>query len=511
MTTPRAPIYAPSITIEAGGRLLDLMQAVVALAAILVVSSARTAQPVWIAVGIAIPVFRLVSSQRFRQRALAWLETHWRSFDDVRPGRSLPWKATFVCVVTPTVLVAGLGPYDVNGGDSQPVVCSAVSVLRHGSLELSDFGRRYDGSVWSRDGRTPYFFTATAAGLYSSYPSGMVVFAVPTTTLAWSLGADLFSREVASRIERWTACWVEGLCIGLFFLIALHLVRPGPAWVTAALLATGSALYSTVGMALWQHGGVVFWSLVLLLVELRRPTRPLSGAMFLQGLAIAMLAATRLSSGLIVGPFLVWVLVRAPLRAIAIGVTAGFCWIPWALVYSNAYGTPLGPSTGQLHAANWMSDLGPSLAAVLISPSHGLFIYQPWLLLAALLIVPAVRRTAQPLATEPAGWKAFCTTAVVLHVLLISAWGCWWGGACWGSRLLTDVLPLASFFCLRPVAWLLASPFGRASLLGLGLIGLALHPIPIQGRFPAPDYANRPLELILWSWSDAPFLPRGLR
>ena len=56
------------------------------------------------------------------------------------------------------------------------------------------------------------------------------------------------------------------------------------------------AWYSTVGQGLWQHDGVILWSLVLLLVEFSRGRGGSAAGLRLQGLAAGCMLACRLSA-----------------------------------------------------------------------------------------------------------------------------------------------------------------------------------------------------------------------
>src|SRR5262249_8369143 len=154
----------------------------------------------------------------------------------------------------------------------------------------------------------PHFAIDTPAGVRSSYPSGMTLFALPSAAAARVLGADWNDVGVHARLEKWTAAWVAAACLGLFFLIALHLAAPRPALAASLLLAVGSVMFTTIGQALWQHGGVIFWGLLALWLEFRQAQRPSRWGTATQGLACAMMIACRLSAVLFVIPFAVWVL-----------------------------------------------------------------------------------------------------------------------------------------------------------------------------------------------------------
>src|SRR5262249_44734013 len=134
----------------------------------------------------------------------------------------------------------------------------------------------------------PYYLQEIAGGVYSGYPSGMVPFALPAAALARLTGADLRAAPVHERLEKWTAAWLAAGCLGLFFVTALHLAAPAPAWAAAALLAAGSVMWTTVGQGLWQQGGIVLAALVLVLVEFRRQAGPARGGLPLQAAACAL-------------------------------------------------------------------------------------------------------------------------------------------------------------------------------------------------------------------------------
>jgi hypothetical protein len=120
--------------------------------------------------------------------------------------------------------------------------------------------------------------------------------------------------------------------------------------------------------------------------------------------------------------------------------------------------------------------------------------------------IPSVRSRLATLdrASSPSGWIWFCFVAIACQVLLISAWGCWWGGWCWGSRLVVEIVPLCALLCVRPIAVLGASRGGRALVLTLAILGLLVHiPAAYFNAIRWNSTAHFPDDL--WSWTHAPF------
>jgi hypothetical protein len=502
----------PRTTVRFGGleRWLGRLQAAIALLAVVMLFRGEGKSANWVAVFFALPALRLVVSAAYRARVRAWLAERWTELERYPGPGPTPWRALVGLVVVPVLALLALVDRGIHYGDTEPVVLVATSLVREGDWELGEFEGTFAGCSYSPGGELPYFLRRTPAGVHSSYPLGMVSFAVPAALVSRAVGADLEHGPTRERLEKWTAAWVAAGCLCLFLLLALHHVGPRPALVMTALLATGSALYSTVGQALWQHGGVIFFSLAALLLEHRQAHRPTTALTLLQGVACALMLACRLSAGLFVLALGGWVLVRAPRRAALLALASAASFAPWSWLYWSIYGTPLGPSSDQLAAACWTpNDLADSLAGVLASPGRGLVVYQPWLLLAGVVLVPTVRRhTLAPRAEVPPGWQLFCVLAIVLHLALVSSWRCWFGGCCWGSRLASEVVPLCALLLLRPLAALWDRAAGRGLVVAVGLLSLLLHVGAVCTR--ADDWNGRfrvdQTTEALWSWQHPPFL-----
>jgi hypothetical protein len=489
---------------------LGILQAVPTLVAFVQIVRCSGPAYVWVYLGLAVPLLRLVVSARDRHFLLSALRGEWTNIETFVATRGpLPWRATALLIVLPAGVFFLTNPRPLMTGDSKPIALIASGLVRNGTTELSSYTPLYAPLYhvpWAPD--MPYFCLRTASGLYSSYPSGMCVFAVPPAALARLFAADLTDGGVLDRLEKSVASWLAAACLGLFFLLALHLTDARTAGLMTVLLAIGSGLCSTLAQALWQHGGVIFWMLTALLIEFRTWKRPRPSGVLLQGVALAMMFACRLASAILIASFGLWLLVRAPRRAILVGVAAALAYVPWACYYQAIYGTIFGPSIHQMpmFTENWRHTLIP----LLFSPDHGLLVYQPWILLVLALAVPSVRRLrTSPTAEVPAAWPWFCVMAIVAYVALVSSWYCWWGGHCWGSRLVVETVPFFALLCLPAIAALRRLAWGRRLLLATML---AAAFVQLPGEYLKVDFRDTQPALIgslpepPGSWMHWPFL-----
>jgi hypothetical protein len=383
----------------------------------------------------------------------------------------------------------------------------ASSLLSRGTSDIGRF-------LGSGDSTLPYYATITPKGIYSSYPSGMVIFALPTAAAARLAGADLSDGAVRLRLEKWTAACVAAGSLAFFFLLAIHLADDATALVATILIGFGSAMFTTVGQALWQHGGVIFWALLALLAEFRveRGHAPIPWTL-IQALACAMMPACRLSSFIFLAVFGVWLLVRSPRRACVIFLLGSLTYLPWAIFYHAIYGNVWGPSVRQTAAGAWSFSPGEQWAAVLFSPCRGVLIYQPWLWLALWGLVWWIARPGRSGDAVPAGWPWLCAAYMILHLAMVSSWRIWDGGYCWGSRLASEIVPFGGLLAIPAIGACWRSAPGRYFVAAL-ICWSALFHVPAvllkQDRWNDSHVISMS-HAHIWAWSDPPYLFHVLR
>lgn len=472
----------------------------------------------WLLLAFALPAIRLCISAAFRRQFGRCLRYRARQIVRFRRGGPVPWLATFQLVVLPATAMYLWSSHSLRSHDTEPVMQIATSLVTDGDWCLDEF---YP-DVLAGKAEKPYDIIWRDGRLYSGYQPGMVQFALPVAAVSRLIGAELHLPKVRARLEKFTAAWLAGASMGLFFILALHLGSlRAAAWMTFAV-AVGSTMLTTNAQALWQHDGVVFWSVVLLLVEFRQSRAPLRGGTFLQGAACALMLTCRLSSAVIVAPLGLWIVWRSWRRAAGVAAVGSAIMAAWLLLNVGIYGDLRGAAAAQLGRSTWTSAIAVPLMGVLLSPARGLFVYQPWLIIALLPALPTVRRRLQnridtssgrkarpAKLTAPSGWAWPVLAAALLQIIMVACWKMWWGGHCWGSRLLADVIPLSALLCVAPAQILLAGRGSRAVLASLIVLSLAVQLPGVWTR--AFDWNAKPTSIDenparLWSWRDAPFL-----
>jgi hypothetical protein len=190
----------------------------------------------------------------------------------------------------------------------------------------------------------------------------------------------------------------------------------------------GTSVRTVASQALWQHAGVhLALALALWLVFVARPVswwRELGA-----GVALGYGTVVRQTTALLV-PFVPAARIRGTLYALA-GAAIGV--IPLLVYNAIAFGNPLeqGYGTKPFDASPLVG-----LYGLLLSPSRGLFVYEPYIIFAfgtILLLKPDRDFLEQRLLALPYAWAA---TAI-----LYGTYAEWWGGRVFGPRFLDDLAP----------------------------------------------------------------------
>jgi hypothetical protein len=395
--------------------------------------------------------------------------------------------------------------------DGLPAVPIAVSRVHDGDLTLDEYrdvpGCADHYSMSEHDGHLVGFFPWAVA-----LPAVPVVVAFDAAhVVGVGPGADGAVRAMArwfAVMQNITAAWTTALAVGgMFVLVRRRRPDTGLRFALGAtvIVALGTSLWSTAAATLWQHGpsvAAVTWGLVCLhdrrvalagaLFMLAVAFRPTNGLMLLAGLVVVVVASHRS-----------WWRYLAGAAAVA---------VPWCAVTLVTYGTALQPY-GDVNRLGLHDEFGDALAANLVSPGRGLFVFTPIAVLAVLGAVKVVRSHSR----DPVLWVA--VVVVPVHWVLVSLYHHWWGGNSYGPRLFTDVIPLLLVLAVTLGG---AAGFTRAwarTATGAGVLVLAAAGVVVHAEgavlLSTGCWSSHPVAIDadssrVWSVSDA-LVTKGVR
>jgi len=391
----------------------------------------------------------------------------------------------------------------VDSSDTLPGSLVPLAIVLDHSVTLDRF------VPWLRQ-HVPYTraVIVTAHGhFYSHYPVGGPIFASPLywpaallgNLRAWSPGSLVMFARIAEKIA---ASLITALSAVVLLLLLKRIVPPAWAWCLTLVYALGTATWSISSQALWQHGpgelalagallGLSYWN------EHRTSTAALwitgacaAGALIFRptniALLPALLAALLVAKATVAEHFRLWTL---PLLG---GLTVASYNL---YVFHHLSG---GYAVGGLRFPFWAG-----LAGILFSPGRGLLIYTPAAIFAVCALLPraaAARQKHFPL-------LAACIVFVVFDLIVIAKWRIWWGGYCWGPRLLTELAPPLIVLMAIGVS-VIEQPWPRRAFAALAVYSILIQAVGAyfypKGRWDTgPPNINAAPERA-WDWRDNP-------
>jgi hypothetical protein len=373
------------------------------------------------------------------------------------------------------------------------------AVWLDGSLTLDRFAAQVQ--------QHPSAFRVMDGHLYSGYPIALPLLLTPLYAPAALLvragGWDVARTVVfAGILEKLAASLVAALSVVLFYYLARRLADRRRAILVTLAYAFATETWTISSQALWQHGGSELAVIAALLFLMRSWERPQSrGALVLTGLLAALAVAIRPTNILFLGAVLCWLLAsRCAAGRLALFLAAPAVTGAALLAYNlHVFGQVTGGYAMDFDGAFW-----PGLAGLLASPGRGLLVYTPIALFSILGAVVWLRRGR--LSSPPAYLVSILFS--ISMILLVSKWRVWWGGHCYGPRLLTDVVPCLVLLLLPALQWMSAKPLLRACF-GVALAASAFLQMVGAFCYPGSRWDETPVAIgdrpaRLWDWKDSP-------
>ncbi|HEX9268374.1 MAG TPA: hypothetical protein VF998_00900 [Candidatus Limnocylindria bacterium] len=260
----------------------------------------------------------------------------------------------------------------------------------------------------------------------SVFPPGIALLALPVLVPAVLAGVEPGDATALLLLGHLVAAIVETIATLVLWTTLRRFVSPGWSLGLVLLYTLGTSVRTVASQALWQHAGVhLFVALALFLVLVERPVAPLRE--LVAGVLLGFGAVVRQTTALVA----LGIGRRRWLWAVA-GFGVGV--IPLLVYDAVAFGDPFEQGYG---TKPFDAPIVTGVAGLLVSPSRGLLVYEPYIAFAIVALVLAWRRPGAIAARlRGLGIVALAT------LLLYATYAEWWGGRVFGPRFLDDLAPI---------------------------------------------------------------------
>jgi hypothetical protein len=407
----------------------------------------------------------------------------------------------FVLLFLALTLVYHANLRPVDSSDSLPGSLIPFAVTLDHSLTLDRFVPWLRGHVWY----TRYVLHKSHGHFFSAYPIGGPLLISPFYLPAAILvrGWDPESLVMFARIaEKFAAAAITAFSAVLVLVLLKRITSTGWSWCLTLVYALATETWSISSQALWQHGPAELAIIgTFLSLQLWSEDRTRQALLWICGGCTAAAVIFRPTSLVLLPAVLAAFLIAKAkpseyLRLLGIPCLGGLLLVGYNYyVFQRLSG---GYAVGLLNGSVVTGTMG-----LFLSPGRGLLIYTPVALFALFAFAPqasAARNRHKPILVAAAVF-------VVLDSLSISRSVFWWGGYCWGPRLLTELIPPLIVLTAIGVA-----AFDRPWLRSV-FAALALYSVFVQGVgafcYPKGHWDGMPEGVDaqhgrLWNWRDNP-------
>lgn len=371
---------------------------------------------------------------------------------------------------------------------SQDVVSASLvpaSILIRGNFYLDQY-RRYVSNNYPE----PYFVAEVNNHLVSRYPIAAGVLALPL--VGGGLGTGWIARTVnIFDVAKLAAGLISALSVLAFFFCARRLTDLSTAFLVTVAFAFGTSAWSTASQGLWQHTPSLLFQLLAIWFLLRGNRPDLSAAPAGLFLSLAVVSRpTNAVTAIVLGLYFILQYRRS--------LPAFLLWAAPPLVLALIYnatvnGSPLVFGYQEGVAQQFALPRWEPVQGLLFSPSRGLFILSPFLLLSPVGLGIGWIKERQP-------FYAFLGVAFLAYTAIMAAWGSL-GGWAFGARMLTDALPSIVLLLIPVVSRLRGWPLAGFMVLvvfsvfiqslGLWDYGVRFHSDPANSVWSIEN--NEPL------------------
>jgi hypothetical protein len=399
--------------------------------------------------------------------------------------------------------------------DSMWTIPTSMSILKQGNTDLNEYRPLID-----RTAEGSYLIQKINGHLYANYPASTALLIAPVVVVAEQFARLAYAINLATYVQNVVPQMLELLIASLFaaltvlllYRIAREFLALLPALTLAIIFAFGTAAWSVASRALWRNGISMFVLTVALYLIVLARNKP--RLIQFVSLPLAFSFTVRGTNGLSIVFITLYVLLqyrsyfwRYLLWALPVAV-------PFALYNLAIYQAPASPyySVYQPFSAAHPNLIEGALGN-LISPSRGLLIFSPVLILAvAGVAIKLKQRTFEKL-------DGALIAIIVGHWLVISDFTLWWGGWAYGPRFFIDVLPYF-FYLMIPAVAALTQLRGMRKWAAVTVVILLagfscfVHYRGANAEEVMNEWHTWPTDLgnssaRLWDWRDPQFL-RGL-
>lgn len=326
--------------------------------------------------------------------------------------------------------------------DSNYSMLTAESLIRHGTPDLSSYKIPHFESNLpfnTVQGHHAYQLQRTNGRLLYGFPHGTSFLSAPFVAVLGLFGIsastpdnqfNLFGEVLLQKL-------IAAALMATFVVVSMQMATLVLSWRWGLIVAIGAGLgtqvWSIASRGMWSHTWEITLGIVAACLLLRSEVKNVSVRPAILATLLSWMYFVRPTAAIPVASVSVYVLLYRREEFVVLVLT-GIGWLVAIEVYTLGIFGAIVPFYYAAHPSS-LRAIPTGLYGLLLSPSRGFFIYSPVFAVVFYWVI----RYRRDLPCWSLAALSLITIAGLLFVASVHIE--WWGGACYGPRLLTDALP----------------------------------------------------------------------
>ena len=353
---------------------------------------------------------------------------------------------------------------DYTKGDARLNLLTSQAIIEKGSIKLDAYLPK---EVQPDALEAKWALYIVLGHYYNLYPPGASLFSVPFVAVANQLGYNMLLPQADKEVQRFLAALIFALFFLVLVSIAEKYLSAVHAWGFSLVFCLGTSLASSMALALWSQSYYILFCLLALLVLVQKEKSGNFKNAWL--IAFPVFAAFLCRPVAVIPAVLImfWLgkngygiaLKYISVLVVLLGIFVFWSYQQYELLLPIYYSSTMLLPGEKPFLAAW---------GLLISPGRGLFLFSPFLLVAlGGFFFTSLRKNFLYL---------MCFAWFMCQLILIARQYDWWGGWCYGPRLMADSLPPLFILCILSLekisGYELRTRFRKLFFTGLGSLSL---------------------------------------
>ncbi len=335
-----------------------------------------------------------------------------------------------------SVYLTQLNNLTLQSEDFLAIATVPFSIIKEGNLDLNEYYEVLSDSYPQPDDKTqtPYYLKQVGEKYYSSYPMFAGFLATPFYIVPSLLNLDV-SIESIRVMSRLSASAMTALSVGLFFLLLQKRLKSSKQVLLLTIIyAFATNTFSTSSQGLWQQtSSQLLFTAGILLLDYKK--YGWAGLIF--GFSYMARPTNIISIG-IFGLYILWIHRKSfnelLMNCIKYALMAVIPFILDAALNRYLFGSLLNIEYGD-RFGDFYEKLIVGASGLWISPSKGVLIVSPILI----FIFYGINKYVRNWKERP--FEIAMILIIFFHTVALGKWYAWYGGYCWGYRMMTEMIP----------------------------------------------------------------------